>query len=284
LGLAYDNELGGRMWVGAVDRRLFNLALEGSSAVYLGEFRKELYLGLRRYYQVARQLVIPTLTVRLATESVRRFDPAGDEIDPNDTKEVLAFLGVERPLGPDWLLSVGAAGHDWAEEGRELSTVGLSGQVVKASRASGKVLEGAVTWAGAYRRAAFNGGMSVRAGSFRLRPQLRLGWGEGVPAQAAFALGGDDGFPGLHIGERRGDREALVSLLVTYALRGPFVARVELATGRSARGGSLLDFQNWIAGARAGIGAETPVGPVRFDYGLSSGGRGAVFVRLGRWF
>ena len=46
LGLAYDNELGGRMWVGAVDRRLFDLALEGSSALFLGEFRKELYLGL----------------------------------------------------------------------------------------------------------------------------------------------------------------------------------------------------------------------------------------------
>ena len=33
IGLAYDNELGGRMWAGLVDRRLFGRALEGSGAV-----------------------------------------------------------------------------------------------------------------------------------------------------------------------------------------------------------------------------------------------------------
>ncbi|HET7424781.1 MAG TPA: patatin-like phospholipase family protein, partial [Gemmatimonadales bacterium] len=47
LGLAYDNELGGRMWAGGVDRRLFGLALEGSGALFLGELRKELYAGFR---------------------------------------------------------------------------------------------------------------------------------------------------------------------------------------------------------------------------------------------
>ena len=68
LGLAYDNELGGRMWVGAVDRRIFDVALEGSTALFLGEFRKELYLGFRRNYQLGRQLMTPTFTTRLATE------------------------------------------------------------------------------------------------------------------------------------------------------------------------------------------------------------------------
>jgi hypothetical protein len=39
-----------------------------------------------------------------------------------------------------------------------------------------------------------------------------------------------------------------------------------------------------MTGIRAGVGAETPVGPVRLEYGVANGGRGAVFVRLGRWF
>ena len=43
LGLAYDNELGGRMWAGVVDRRFLGLALEGSGALFLGELRRELY-------------------------------------------------------------------------------------------------------------------------------------------------------------------------------------------------------------------------------------------------
>src|SRR3954454_18081945 len=72
LGLVYDNELGGRMWAGAVDRRLFGLALEGSGALFLGELRKEVYAGVRRNYQVGRQLFEPTLTARLATEHVRQ--------------------------------------------------------------------------------------------------------------------------------------------------------------------------------------------------------------------
>jgi NTE family protein len=284
LGLAYDNELGGRMWVGAVDRRLFDLALEGSSALFLGEFRKELYLGFRRNYQLGRQLMTPTLTARLASESVRRFAPDGAELEPDDTREVLGFLGVERSLGLDWQIALGAAGHDWKEPGRELSTVGATAHLTKRGRIGERLFDGSILLAGAYRRAGFEGETYFRFGPIRLRPRIRLGWGERLPIQSTFSLGGEDGFPGLHIGERRGDREALLGLLLTYAVRGPFVGRIELATGRSARGGPVLDWDNWLAGIRAGIGAETPVGPVRFDYGVSSGGRGAVFVRLGRWF
>jgi predicted acylesterase/phospholipase RssA len=284
LGLAYDSELGGRMWVGAVDRRLFDLALEGSSALFLGEFRKELSLGFRRNYQLGRQLMAPTLTLRLASESVRRFDTAGHELDPDEAREVLGYLGVERSVGLDWQVGIGAAAHDWKEPGRELATIGLGVHVARTTRANGKVINGSILLAGAYRRIGLDGETSLRLGPIGMRPRLRLGWGERLPIQATFALGGDDGFPGLHIGERRGDREALADLLLTYAIRGPFVARVELATGRSARGGPLVNSEDWLAGVRAGIGAETPVGPVRFDYGVSTGGREAVFIRLGRWF
>jgi NTE family protein len=284
LGLAYDNELGGRMWVGAVDRRVLELALEGSGALFIGEFRKELYLGFRRNYQLGRQLMTPALTARLATESVRRFTPDGDEIDPAKTREAVGFLGVERAFEKGWEAALGAVGHAWHEPGRDRSTLGGTARVVKASRSRGRVLEAGLTWTGLYRRAEFVGEASGKIGPIRLAPRVRLGWGEHLPLPATFPLGGDDGFPGLHLGERRGDREALVGLMLTYVLKGPFVGRVELVTGRSALGGPVLDTDGWIAGARAGIGAETPVGPVRFEYGLTSGGRGAVFVRLGRWF
>jgi predicted acylesterase/phospholipase RssA len=284
LGLAYDNELGGRMWVGAVDRRLLDLALEGSSALFIGEFRKELYAGLRRNYQLGRQLMNPALTARLATESVRRFDPDGDEIDPAETREALGFLGIERSFTRGWEVGLGAVGHAWHEPGRNRSTLGGFARVIKANRSRGRVLQAALLWTGLYHRADFDGELSAKIGPLRLRPRLRIGWGEHLPLQATFPLGGEDGFPGLHIGELRGDREALLDVLVTYILKGPFVGRVELVTGRSASGGPLVDSNGWIAGARAGIGAETPVGPVRFEYGVTRGGRGAVFVRLGRWF
>jgi NTE family protein len=284
LGVAYDNELGGRMWVGAVDRRFLDLALEASTALYLGEFRKELYLGFRRNFQFGRQLMNPALTARLASESVRRFDVDGHELDPLETREGLGFLGFERAFDPDWEISLGGVGHVWHEPGRDRSTIGALAQVEKAARSGARLLHGDLTWTGLYHRASLEGVASMKFGPIRLNPGMRLGWGEKLPLQSTFPLGGNDGFPGLHLGERRGDREALVRVLLTYALKGPFVGRVEVATGRTAVGGPLLDSDNWIVGARAGLGAETPVGPVRFEYGVASGGRGAVFVRLGRWF
>lgn len=284
LGLAYDNELGGRMWVGAVERRVFDLALEGSTALFLGEFRKELYLGLRRNYQLGRQLMTPAFTIRLATEWVRRFEADGDEIGTAFTREALGFLGVERLFDAGWRVALGLSAHAWHEPGRNRSTLGIGAQGIKAGRSGEQVLGVDLIWTGLYHRAAFDGEASIRTGALRFEPRLRLGWGERLPLQASFPLGGEDGFPGLHIGERRGDREVVISTLFTYALKGPFVGRIELAAGRSAFGGGVLASDGWLAGARVGLGAETPVGPVRFEYGLTHGGRDAVFVRLGRWF
>ena len=284
LGVAYDNELGGRMWVGAVDRRFLDLALEASTALYLGEFRKELYLGFRRNFQFGRQLMNPALTARLASESVRRFDTGGRELDPLETREAIGFLGIERAFDPDWEIALGGVGHAWHEPGRDRATIGATARVAKASRSGGRVLQADLVWTGLYHRAGLDGEASMKFGPIRLRPGVRFGWGERLPLQATFPLGGDNGFPGLHLGERRGDREAVFRVLLTYVLKGPFVGRIEVATGRTALGGPVVDSDSWIVGARAGLGAETPVGPVRFEYGVASGGRGAVFVRLGRWF
>ncbi len=282
LGLAYDNELGGRMWAGAVDRRLFGLALEGSAAVFLDEFRKELSAGFRRKFQVVRQVVDPTLVLTVATEDVRRFDDRGDELDPLETREALGFLGVERMLPGGWEVAAGLHGHTWDEPLREdVSTLGVTLRAARASRLRGRVARAEAVWSGLYRRARVDAELFAAVGPVRLTPRLRLGLGEDLPIHLAFPLGGEDGFPGLHIGERRGDREAMLGLMVTTPVKGPLVARVELAGGRTAAGGGLLGSDGWVGGIRAGLGADTPVGPVRFEYGYSTEDRGAVFVRLG---
>jgi hypothetical protein len=174
--------------------------------------------------------------------------------------------------------------HLWHQPGQNRSTLGVAARAVKAARSGTQVLGADLDWTGLYHRAAFDGAVSVKTGALRLEPRLRVGWGEHLPLQSSFPLGGEDGFPGLHLGERRGDREVVLSALVTYGLAGPFVGRLEVATGRSALGGKMLASDGWLAGVRAGLGAETPVGPVRFEYGLTENGREAVFVRLGRWF
>jgi NTE family protein len=284
LGLAYDNELGGQMWAGGVDRRLFGLALEGSAALFLDAFRKEVYTGLRRKFQLVRQVLDPTVTVRLATEDVRQFEADGDELDELETREAIGFLGVERVLPAGWELGLGIHGHTWDEPAREnVSTAGVVLRAVRASRLRGEVARAEAVWTGVYSRASVDAELLARFGVVRFTPRIRLGWGDDLPVQDGFPLGGTDGFPGLHIGERRGDREAMLGLMLTTPVKGLLLARIEVAGGRSANGGSLLGDDGWVGGIRAGLGADTPVGPVRFEYGYSTEDRGAVFVRLGEW-
>jgi hypothetical protein len=285
LGLAFDNELGGRIWAGAVDQHLFASSIEGSGALLLGELRQELALGFRHNFQLGRRFLTPALTVRLATETVRRFDANRDEIPGAHIREAIGFLGAEKALGRSWLLSAGAEARTWREPDQPVeTTVGPVVRLRRNSRGAAPqiVLNG--VWTAAYRQATLDALGTFQAGSLRLRPRLRLGWGETLPLQLTLPLGGDDGFPGLHIGERRGDREAMAALLLTHALSGPLLARIEVAAGRSAVGGPLLDGLGWVGGVRAGLGAETPVGPVRIEYGRSTGGGEALFVRLGQWF
>jgi hypothetical protein len=273
------------MWAGVVDRRFLGRAIEGSGAVFLGELRRELSLGLRRNYQVGRQLFEPTLTIRLANEDVRRFDQQGDEIGQAFTREAIGFVGIERPLGPGWDLALGAEARTWDEPRRaNRSTVGAVARLTAATRQRGRVLQVEAHWTGMYQLAAIEGSVAGRVGVVRVTPRIRLGWGDGLPLQLGFPLGGDDGFPGYHLGERRGDREAMTSVLLTVPLRGPLLARLELAAGGTEANSPRFPGGGWTAGVRAGIGAETPVGPVRFEYGAALRDRGALFVRLGRWF
>jgi hypothetical protein len=272
------------MWAGGVDRRLFGLALEGSAALFLDAFRKELYTGFRRKFQIARQLMDPTLTLRLATEDVRQFDADGDELDELETEEALGFAGVERVFPHGWEVALGLHGHVWGVPARDgLSTLGIAARAIRVSRTRGRVVRAEGVWSGVYQRARVEAELFGRFGVVRFTPRVMVGWGDGLPIQLAFPLGGDDGFPGLHIGERRGDREAMLGLMFTAPLKGPLLGRVEFAGGRTANGGPLLGDDGWVGGIRAGIGADTPVGEVRLEYGYSTEDRGAVFVRLGDW-
>lgn len=124
----------------------------------------------------------------------------------------------------------------------------------------------------------------IASGRLTLEPEVRLGVGRRLPVHTTFELGGEDGFPGLHIGERRGDREVFARLQGAWQLRGPVALRLLIAAGRSASGGPLFQREDWLAGTRLGIGATTPIGPVAFEYGFASNSRRAAFIRVGRWF
>jgi len=286
MGITYDNDLGGRMWVGATDRRLFARRLEGSAVLGLGELRQDFELGLRTY-TLTQQPLRPTVVLTLARERVRSFDPAGDEIPGAKTRELTGFAGLVQELGGDVTLSFGGRLHLWYEPARGDRTT--LGGVARLER---DVLHGAthllaeVTVTGAYTRFAAEVYAPARVGDrLRLTPWVRYGWASGsLPLQSTFMLGGYDGFPGLHVGELRGTREALGGLSAAVTLIGPLEARLEGALGQVAAGGPAFPTGTWEYGGRIGLGVKTLVGPVRVEYSRARGGREMMYVRLGEWF
>ena len=284
-GLAYDNDIGGLMWLGGVERGTIVRGLENTVTLLLGELRQEFGVGFRPV-ALGRSPQRWVLSGQLAREEVRQFTESGGGAPAVRTSEAAAFLGLERGFGARWLVTGGGFGHIWDAPGS--SREGGMGGVVRLSSgpryaSSGVWGEGVLT--NAYRRVQAEARQVMPlAWGFRVTPSLRFGWGKDLPFQRTFFLGGYEGFPGLNIGERRGDRELLAQVLVTRRILGPLHLRLTAASGQTAFGGRTLPRGRWQAGGRIGLGAETPIGPIRVEYGLERSGRNGVFVRVGEWF
>lgn len=285
VGLAYDNDLGGRMWLGGVDRHLLGQRAEGSLALGLGEQRQDLEAGLRTY-TVAERPLRPLATMMLSRERVRQFDDRGIEQGALKTHEAVGFLGLEQELGNMWQVLIGGRMHLWREPGRgDQQAWGGLLRVSSLDRLGPVQANAEVAYTDAYTRflTAFSSRIPLSS-EVAVTPWVRYGWGKDLPAQSTFMLGGWDGFPGFHIGEQRGDREAYAGLASTVKLAGPLSLRVEGAIGQAALGGPAVPEGDWEIGARAGLNVETPIGPIRLEYGIEQGGRDEFFVRLGEWF
>lgn len=285
LGLAYDQELGGRAWLGYSDHRLLGMPVEGSAVARIGTFRDELQLELRGNQLLDRRLFNPMLSVQLSHEAIRRFDPDGNSLATMSTRELGVLAGYEHEYRNRWWFQAGATGTAWQDSTRSNgSAAGLAVGTYQVDRQGNHLIDLGGEWTSVFSKVKADVTWPLSIGVLHVTPSLRYGWGDRLPSQLSYTLGGDEGFPGLHIGERRGDREAYASTLFTYRVVGPLLVRLELAAGATAVGGDLVPRTGWIAGARSGVGVDTPVGPIRAEYGYNSLHRGTVFIRVGRWF
>lgn len=286
--VAYDNDLGGRMGLMYLDHHLFGTGLEGSGVATLSRIRTDLTLAVRRYFGYGRSRLAPAVIGRLAEHKIIRYDD-GEEIGRPTTREAVLFAGLEREIGALWVFTLGGEVRAWRDAdtttGRTGGEDGHSGGLrLGVARYPGRFsVQAEGIWSGTFRRVHGEVAAHARLGRLTLTPRARAGWGERLPLQQTFPLGGSEGFPGLAVEELRGDRELYGSLQAEYLIRGPVSARLLFSSGRSASGGPFVGNEHWLLGARTGLGVETPIGPVYFEYGVASNGRDQLFVRIGRY-
>jgi NTE family protein len=290
LTFAYDNDLGGRLGLMYLDRHLFGTAFEGSSTLGLSRLKTDLAAGVRRYFGVGRSRLAPAIHGRLNEEKIVLYNDSDQERGRPTTQEAVLFMGLERELARQWVFAVGFDARGWKDadttlagaSGDQGSSGGLALRIAHYPGSSTVMADG--VWSGTFRRAHAELATDISAGRVALTPRARVGWGEFLPLQSQFPLGGDEGFPGIPVHGLRGDREAFAALQAAYAVIPSFTIRLLAAVGRSAVGGSVIDSEGWLSGLRAGVGLDTPVGPVLAEYGFASDGRNLLFVRIGRWF
>lgn len=283
LGVAYDHDLGGRLWLGGLDRTSIRGA-EATAVLTLGRFRSDLTAMLLSHLGIGRTRVTPLASVRLRSEGVRQFDDEGKNFTKLEVSEATGAIGIEWARLGIWRLRGGGTAAFWQSPAGDNHASG--GTFLSARTEAGRALhaEAEVIWMGDYQLARAEVGTRVLRGGLSVEPAIRLGAGRRLPVQTEFELGGEDGFPGLTVGERRGDREFVVQVQSAWQIKGPIALRWLMAAGRSDHGGGVFDEDRWLAGVRFGLGATTPIGPVNFEYGFASNGEKAAFIRVGRWF
>lgn len=306
VGLSYDAELGGRLWVGVLDRHLPAVGLEGSALLTTNRYENDLRLELRRETRFGQSNFTPMIVARGSDLETRRFLESGLELPTIETAEVAAEAGVERQLALGFRIRMTGLGHSWRIQDPVLesetvrSTVGASLLIQKLTLAREELARAEFVATGTYLKAALDLRFRGAMAGFRIEPRFRFGVGRNLPPHERFTLGGTDGFPGFHLGERPGDNEIMAGLALQRRLLGPVSLRLAAAAGRTALlaselltngvpvpgfspEGSLFGESGWLGGARIGLGSDTPIGPIRLEYGFNSASRSTVYFRVGRW-
>ncbi len=291
MGVAFDQFMSGRLWVGGVSRSAGARESDGTLIGRFGSYAQDV-LGFARVRTHAGGVELPiTAGARLAHESVRLFSGSG-ELPNAETQEGELFVGLRHDPTPGaWRYDALLHARLWREPGRD--TRGSTGIRASLFRARGEHEMGTMIEAVAltdFQRLSMDASRTIAAGRWTTRLRARAGWGNRLPVHHEFTLGGADGFPGLRIGEIRGSQEALAAVQLKRAIAPQLQLVAEGVAGAIGVGHGILerrdstDFGRLFGGLRVGIESSTPIGPIRVEQGFASSGRRALLVRVGYWF
>lgn len=251
---------------------------------------------------LVRNLIRAEFTATVSRQIVDLRSEDGRRLDRPATRDALLFAGLGATPWVGRRLAAGPVMHAWSTRGAALSKNDRGqayGAMLRAAnlfaepstgpdpyRVPFAAVEG--VWTDRYYRVGVEADLHVQFGDVTLRPRGSIGWGEELPLAAQYTLGGTEGFPGLRLHERRGDRAGYASLQALHPLVGDLYASLEFGAGFTSSNGSRLPLlmdgvaTGNVFGGEIGIAASTPAGPIRLTYGISRNDKPVFRIRLGR--
>ena len=296
VGGAYDNDLGAQAWVALANRHAILHhgfpALESGGRLTLGTRRQEGFISLRRSDTDVRYSVSPFALLMVGRESEPFFveAPSGlsAKVELPTVTEQLLQLGVDVPVSPTWTVQTGALVRRWhgglTDSARTPTPIGVALRVDHGDETRRQFGRLDLEWNQRYTRASARFSLLTKTSVARFTSTIRAGaTSVEAPYSAWFLLGGTEGFPGLNVRESIGTWTASYMLDAARHLYGPVNTQITAMTGTASRSADRAFGGAWLFGARVGVGADSPIGPIRLQYGLSTTGRRQWFARIGRW-
>ena len=296
-GVAYDNDMVGRMWAGLSQRGILGSDLISSFIAKFGKYNQEITGTLHRE-SLAEAWVLPlTLSMTLGRTDVRQLSVTnGDPVEnaPLQTNEFILSAGLSDTPTDVFSWHAAVIGHTWDEPGRgRTAAVGVTAGANWRLNAEHSRLHMEGSFTNEYWKVSFQAAESFALADIEVRPHIHGAYGYRLPRQQWYFLGGWNGFPGFRITENQGEQVIEGGILVRKHLSGALLIRGDLMGGAISYGDGFLKRRTgptdaytgvWYYGARIGVEARTPIGTIMLQEGLNNDNRTSLFLRIGRWF
>ncbi len=105
-----------------------------------------------------------------------------------------------------------------------------------------------------------------------------------LPSFAAYQVGGMNTVRGYDFGEFSGDKSLVFNVEYRFPLAENFQAVLFADWGQAWDYQESIDFEDLKFGRGVGIRFDTPLGPIRLDYGINEEGEGKTYFSIGHTF
>lgn len=105
-----------------------------------------------------------------------------------------------------------------------------------------------------------------------------------LPSFAAYQVGGMNTVRGYDFGEFSGDKSLVFNVEYRFPLAENFQAVLFADWGQAWDYEESIDFEDLKFGRGVGIRFDTPLGPIRLDYGINEEGEGKTYFSIGHTF